>query len=67
MRSGHTRWLVNLRYNSRSLDSPALSLVPMIDMDDLPDNFTDADLYKYFDTPQTIINKIIDLGEANPY
>jgi hypothetical protein len=67
MRSGHTRWLVKMGYSTRSLDSPALRLVPMIDMNDLPDNFTDADLYKYFDTPQTIINNIIDLGEANPY
>ena len=67
MRSGHTRWLVKLRYNSRSLDSPALSLVPMINLNDLLDNFTDQDLYNYFDTPQTIIDKITDYGEASPY
>lgn len=67
MRSGHTRWLVKLRYNSRSFDSPALSLVPMIDLNDLPDNFTDQDLYDYFDTPQSIIDKITDYGDASPY
>ena len=67
MRSGHTRWLVKLRYNSRSLDSPALSLIPMINLNDLPDNFTDQDLYDYFDTPQSIIDKITDYGEASPY
>jgi hypothetical protein len=67
MRSGHTRWLVKLRYNSRSLDAPALSLVPMIDLNDLPNNFTDSDLYKYFDTPQSIIAKIETYGEASPY
>jgi hypothetical protein len=67
MRSGHTRWLVKLRYNSRSFDSPALSIVPMVDLNDLPDNFTNQDLYDYFDTPQNIIDKIIDYGEASPY
>ena len=67
MRSRHTRWLVKIRYNSRSLDSPALSLVPMINLDNLPDSFTDQDLYKYFDTPQNIIDKINEYGEESPY
>lgn len=67
MRSKHTRWLVNLRYNSRSLDSPALSLVPMINLKDLSDNFTDQDIYDLFGTPQTIIDKIEAYGSASPY
>ena len=67
MRSGHTRWLVKLRYITRSFDSPALSLVPMIDLNLLPDNFTDQDLYTYFNTPQAVIDKIADYGEASPY
>lgn len=67
MRSKHTRWLVNLRYNSRTLDSPALSLVPMINLKDLPDNFTDTDIYKLFNTPQLIIDKIEAYGSASPY
>ena len=67
MRSGHTRWLVKLRYITRSCDSPALSLVPMIDLNLLPDNFTDQDLYTYFNTPQAVIDKIADYGEASPY
>lgn len=67
MRSGHTRWLVSMRYNTRSLDSPALSLVPIIDLDVLPDNFSDADLFKYFDTPTVIQEKILDMGHKSPY
>jgi len=67
MRSGHTRWLVSIRYNTRSLDSPALSLVPIIDLDVLPDNFNDADLFKYFDTPTSIQAKILDIGHKSPY
>ena len=67
MRSGHTRWLVSMRYNTRSLDSPALSLVPIIDLAVLPDNFSDADLFKYFDTPTSIQAKILDIGHKSPY
>jgi hypothetical protein len=39
----------------------------MINLNDLPDNFTDQDIYDYFDTPQNIIDKIIAYGEASPY
>jgi hypothetical protein len=56
-----------MRYNTRSLDSPALSLVPIIDLDVLPDNFSDADLFKYFDTPTVIQEKILDMGHKSPY
>lgn len=67
MRSGHTRWLVDIRYISRSLDSPALSLVPIIDLDELPDNFTDEDLFKHFNTPKSIQDKIVGMGDKSPY
>lgn len=67
MRSGHTRWLVDIRYISRSLDSPALSLVPIIDLDELPDNFTDEDIFKHFNTPKSIQDKIVEMGDKSPY
>lgn len=67
MRSGHTRWLVEIRYISRSLDSPALSLVPIIDLDELPDNFTDEDIFKHFNTPKSIQDKIVEMGDKSPY
>lgn len=67
MRSAHTRWLVDMRYNTRTLDSPALSLVPIIDLDLLQDNFSDNDLFHYFNTPKLIQDKILDLGHKSPY
>ena len=67
MQSIHTRYLVLLRYNTRTLDAPALSLVPNIDLSLLPDDFTDEDVFKFFKTPPKVKELIKKIGEKNPY
>lgn len=67
LRCAHTRWLVRLRHVTRTLDSPALSLIPVIDLKSLPKNFSDQDVFDYFDTPNDIRKTILDMGDASPY
>ena len=67
MRSKHTRFLVLRRHSSKSMAYTAFKLVPVPDLDKLPDNFTDQDLYEYFNTPQSVIDEIEKIGDKSPY
>lgn len=66
MRSAHTKFLVSIRYHASALTSPTFELVPIPDLDKLPDDFTDENLYEYFNTPQSVIDDIEKLDES-PY
>jgi len=67
MLSQPIRYLVKLRYNTRTFDSPAMLLVPKIDLNLLPDNFTDDDVFKLFNTPSSVRKTIEQIGHENPY
>ena len=67
MLSKPIRYLVKLRYNTRTFDAPAMLLVPKIDLDLLPDAFTDDDVFKLLNTPSSVRKTIEQIGHENPY
>ena len=67
MLSQPIRYLVKLRYNTRTFDAPAMLLVPKIDLDLLPDAFTDDDVFKLLNTPSSVRKTIEQIGHENPY